>query len=197
MRVVWLARLLWWATRPIARRKPTQIITDGSAERRAYLRRWKIVDSTRWHPGLYLHNMILDDEASLHDHPYWSLSIALTDGLVEEYCERPRYEKFFSYDDETGNYDKFVARLFARSQCTTRVIRRGQIVWRSSRFAHRLVVRREAWTLFLAGPRMAKGWGFYCPRGHVHHEEYSRRKREARAAGRDGPLAGCGEETVS
>lgn len=43
----------------------------------------------------------------------------------------------------------------------------GDVVYRGARFAHRLYLPgeiKEAWTLFITGPRI-RTWGFYCPQG--------------------------------
>lgn len=174
MRSIWLARKLFARLRQYAAdNEPTQIITNGTEKMTPYLRRWKIVNAQWNHPGVYLHNMILNDDAALHDHPYASVSIVLS-GVIEE-----------------------VSKQTPTSGITTlRVYEEGDIVYRSSVFSHQLrLPEGEAWTLFVPFRRLEKkGWGFYCPEnGYVPFQKYFKQRREGIAAGRTGPLIGCGE----
>jgi hypothetical protein len=121
--------------------------------------------------------MLLDDDDILHDHPYVSLSLVLTDGLSEYYQDSP------------PNGEKVV-----------RVIAQGALVYRSSRFAHQLIVNRQAWTLFLTGPRI-KEWGFWCPRGWKPWQQYVSAKQDPSVrgngvgSGTSGIGVGCGEQS--
>lgn len=175
MRLRWLARLLLPPMRRLAaRRRPDfQVIREDEV---VYLRRWWILPRNRV-MNLYLHNMIGDDDAVVHDHPYWSLGLALTDGLVENYTSEP--EK----DCQNGLY---ILR--------TRKIEQGQLVYRSSTFAHQLLVRREAWTLFLTGPRVRE-WGFWCPQAWRRWQNYVAANQDPSGAGsgKSGVGRGCGE----
>lgn len=192
MRARWLARILLpimqrWADR----RGHDLAIRDNTPENRIYLLRWHVLPrSDGWRPSLYLHNMLGDDHATLHDHPYWSLSIALTDGLIEYYVEDPD-----RYDQERTEGELIDMRSVAR----IRKIQQGQIVFRSSRFAHQLVVGEgEAWTLFLTGPRLSD-WGFWCPRGWkpwraFHEERVATITYNPSSYGNTKMEIGCGED---
>jgi hypothetical protein len=177
MNMHWLAAYLYprlkaWTERDTT--KPPQIITDGTGANRPYLRRWRIVDSTWWHPGCYLHNMVLSDDSSLHDHPYASISIVLWGFITEYYNPEPR---------------SLVKRIWSM-----RTLGPGDIVWRSSTMAHQLVINKDgAWTLFIPFFRLKKGWGFYCPKGYRPFAKYHATRRAALAAGKAGNLIGCGE----
>lgn len=177
MKARWLARWLYPRLKAWAQRtKPTMIISDGTGTNRPYLVRWKIVDSQWWHPGIYLHRMLLDDDSSMHDHPYASLSLVLTDGITEQYDLEP-----------TGLW-------FLPSQRKQREFKAGDIVYRSSTMAHQLLIRPGgAWTLFIPFFRLAKGWGFYCPKGYLPNGTYHENRKVAIAAGKQGNLIGCGE----
>lgn len=184
MRLRWLARLLlprlqhWAATRPGPGGVPGEPnfrinkMNPADGEPVDYLRRWHLVRSSWWHPGLYLHNMLGDDDAVRHTHPYWSLSLVLSDGLEEVYVlDPPLGPVLRRYPSE------------------------GQLIWRSSDMAHQLRVLDSAWTLFLTGPRLAKGWGFWCPSGLISYERYTRRsERSGPGTGTSGVGAGCGED---
>lgn len=81
MRARWLARLLLPRMRAYAAaREPSLRIKDGP-DKRDYLHRWHVLPrGAWWRPSLYLHNMLGPDKVTLHDHPYWSLSLVLSDG---------------------------------------------------------------------------------------------------------------------
>ena len=158
MRARWLARLLLPPARRLAARRPPDFVVQRE-EGAVYLIRWWILPRNDW-LNLYLHQMLRDDDAVLHDHPYASVSLVLTDGLTERYAEEPEDEEYYqSVGDHVGAV-RFV-----------RVLRQGDVVRRSSRLAHQLLVRGEAWTLFATGPRIRE-WGFWCPKGWKHNREF-------------------------
>ena len=109
-----------------------------------YLSRWYLLQ----HPGrdsgggvaLFLHRFHRgDDDMELHSHPWvWSVSLILSGGYREE-------------------------RRIGSDHVTVRELRPGRInVIRGTDF-HRvdLYDEGEAWSLFLAGPHMGIGWGFW------------------------------------
>ena len=54
-----------------------------------------------------------------------------------------------------------------------RFIPRFLPVFRTAKFAHRLeLVKGPVWTLFITGPRL-RSWGFYCPQGWRHWEDFT------------------------
>lgn len=126
--------------------KPHKEITNAEG---VYLRRWHIIPSNRW-LNLYLHHFVGDDDArALHDHPWWSVSFILRGGYWD---------------------------VLPRSIMIKR--RPGDIVRRSPRAAHRVQLvknsdgsKREAWTLFLTGPRVRE-WGFHCPQGWRRWQDF-------------------------
>lgn len=149
----WIVRFLHERAEALSqRRAPEFVLRYGkdrvAGEGQVYLRRWWLIPRNRFF-NVYLHNMLGDDEDPLHDHMYASLSLVLCDGLVEHRIDDP-------------------SKSMVRHQ---RVLREGQIVYRSSRMAHRLVVRSPAWTVFVTGPRI-KEWGFWCPKGWKHWKSY-------------------------
>lgn len=123
-----------------------------------YLRRWFIVPRNRF-LNVYLHKIMRDDDdRALHDHPWASLSIVLRGVIGEYYADNPT--------DKNGKPEMIVRERWFES---------GDIVYRGSRSAHRLIVAREkresspgyypaqpVWTLFITGPTIRK-WGFWCP----------------------------------
>jgi hypothetical protein len=147
MNVRWLARLLLPRLLAIAdgRRPDLQLFR---ADGRVAMRRWWLLPRNSI-LNCYLHNMVNDDD-DFHDHPYWSASLILADGIDEWYQDHP----------DPG--------------CTRRrrrALREGDIVIRRSTMAHRLIVRHSAWTLFITGPRI-RLWGFWPSRGFVPHDRY-------------------------
>jgi len=130
----------------------------------------------------YLHNMIRDDDPILHDHPYWFVSIMLDGELRENYSPTPAADV------------SALGRVWERS----RILRAGDIVFRSSTMAHQLVVRREAWTLMISGRRVRE-WGFWCPKGwrewykYVATNQDPSQRGNAVGRGTSGRGVGCGE----
>ena len=94
----------------------------------------------RW--GIYLHKFHRgDDERELHNHPWrWAVSLILSGGYIEERRHGRDYE--------------YVVRV--------RRFRPGMInIIRSSDFHRVDLVGKEAWSLFLVGPKFSS-WGFWC-----------------------------------
>lgn len=184
MRARWLARLLMpvLMRRVAEAREPDFVIRRGS-DKNAYLRRWWVIPRNRW-LNVYLHNMLRDDDDVLHDHMYASVSLVLTDGLEEIWCRDPN-EEFVFVEDDAGSYTRKIY------ETQRRVVRGGDLVWRSSRMAHQLLVRSPAWTLFVTGPRV-KEWGFWCPRGFQHWKKYVTPDQTSDKSGASEGL-GCGE----
>lgn len=91
---------------------------------------------------VHLHHIVRSDEDYwLHDHPWNFVSIVLWEGYTEETL--------------TG----------------TRRIRAGQVVRHRQRDAHRLTLRRPAWTLcFVTGKK--KKWGFHLPAGWMESKKF-------------------------
>jgi hypothetical protein len=87
--------------------------------------------------GLYLHRFHRGDaDRELHNHPWrWSLALILSGGYVEERRRGDAVE--------------------------TRFIRPGRLNWIGHDDFHRVdLPTGEAWTLFLAGPKVSS-WGFW------------------------------------
>jgi hypothetical protein len=183
----WLARLLLPMLQErvaIARRPNMQLDREDNV---VYLRRWWVIPRNKWF-NVYLHHMIGSDDDVPHDHPYWSMSLVLTDGLRERYLRRPQDELMYGYNPDTCNWD---VPKFHLENVKTRRIREGQIVWRGANFAHQLIVDQPAWTLFVTGPRVRE-WGFWCQRGWIPWQEYYPQQKPGGADGR-GARRGCGE----
>jgi hypothetical protein len=128
-----------------------------------YMRRWWLIKrNPRF--NIYLHHILHDDDdRALHDHPWVSLSLCL-DGKLSE-----------------------LSRAKDGSE-VTRQISCGDVVYRSSTFAHRLslVDDNPSWTIFITGPKLRE-WGFLCPKGWVHYKVFTDSVNPG-AMGR-----GCGE----
>lgn len=127
----------------VSRLKRSPDFVIGGIER-PYMLRWFIIPRNRFF-NIY-HHVILrsDDDRALHDHPWWSLSIALDGDMVEVLPGEVR-----------------------------RTLRQGDIVLRTASSAHRLEIRDGGGckTLFITGPRIRE-WGFHCPRGWKHWKDF-------------------------
>lgn len=175
MRTRWLAKLLLPRLQKMAAsREPNfQVTRDGGIE--IYLKRWWVIKRNN-RMNVYLHNMLLDDDPILHDHPYWSLSLVLTDGIYEVYVRNPSV-------DGPGAKEE-------------REVKAGQWVWRGSEFAHQLIVVKPAWTLFFTGPRVRE-WGFWCPKGWLPWHKYVAVNQDPSVdySGKSAQLVGSGNST--
>lgn len=203
MRMRWLARLLLprlqaWTEgldpRTGEPRKPDFEVVRGD-DRQVYLRRWWVIPRNNRF-NVYLHNMLLSDDPILHDHMYWSLSLVLTDGIRERWVEEPKKIR-----EQAGRYldEHEVLSYRMEALANIREFRAGDLVLRSANMAHQLIIGegKNAWTLFITGPRI-KDWGFWCPRGKRHWEDYVARgqdpsKQGNGAATTSGKGVGCGE----
>lgn len=167
----------------LSREPDFEVFRDGRRDE-VYLRRWWMVPRND-QCNIYLHNMLADDDEILHDHMYESWSLILTDGLEERFVSAP----------EKLHDEKFSAG-FPPAAYQHRALRAGDVVYRSERMAHQLLVRAPAWTLFATGPRV-KEWGFWCRRGKRHWKEYVALTQDPSVQGghkqESGRGVGCGE----
>jgi hypothetical protein len=123
-----------------------------------YMHRWWAIPRNPF-ANVYLHRILRsDDDRALHDHPWPSTSVIIAGGYVEHTPDG----------------------AFSRKP--------GDVVSRPADALHRLEVIPgvDAVTLFLTGPEVRE-WGFACPQGWVHHNDFT----DALDAGRVG--RGCGE----
>lgn len=130
-----------------------------------YLLRWWWLPRNKIF-NIYVHVFLRDDDdRALHDHPWASLSLLCRGTLLEV------------YQDPNRLYE------------STKHITVGNWTYRSAKFAHRLVVPKQAYspvTIFITGPRIRE-WGFHCKNGWKHWKDFC-------GIGNKGTIgAGCGE----
>lgn len=107
--------------------------------------------------NIYLHRFLASDPDVLHDHPWNSTSIILEGSYIEV--------------TPVGE--------FLREP--------GSVSTRKATDAHRIIVPgAPVLSLFFTGPKV-RSWGFHCPKGWVHWEDFHAIKDNERG------LAGCGE----
>lgn len=195
LRARWLARLLLPLATKIANHVPPDFSITKIAAWDFYLKRWfvwKKDDESWWR--LYLHEFIKDDDAAKHDHPYWSWSLVLSEGLIEFYNPHPDFELALKDHLDVDNLSAENQRKFNR----IRYPRPGDIIYRSSKMSHQLCVMSgtRPMTLFFSGPRLPKVWGFFCRREKVPFDVYTKRQVGAGGygTGTSGVGIGCGEE---
>ncbi len=126
----------------LAQLRPADFIIGDPDE--PYMKRWWLVPrDVEADQNVYLHKIIRDDDdRALHDHPWPSVSIVLHGTLREVLPEGER------------------------------LLKPGSVVRRNAKDAHRLeVVDGPVWTLFVTG-RREREWGFHCPNGWVHWENF-------------------------
>jgi hypothetical protein len=141
----WILRALL-AT--VAARRPPDVVIGGPPAR-PYLRRWHLIPRNRW-ANVYLHQIVADDDAVLHDHPWANLSWVLAGGY---------YESSFAGPPAPGQPLPPLRRHWRPP---------GSLIARRAGAAHRLALMRTAagqpapaWSLFITGPH-CRDWGFWC-----------------------------------
>lgn len=179
----WLARYLLPKVLAIAESRPPDFqVRRGEGNDEIYLRRWWWIPRNNYF-NVYLHHMLKDDESDMHDHASWSLSLMLSGRIIERYHPDPRYKRFNSRGEEV-----------LESQ---RGIIAGDLVYRGLHFAHQLLIREEAWTIFISGPKVRE-WGFWCPKGWRPWKRYVHVSQDPSGkvgnGGTSGVGVGCGEE---
>ncbi len=120
-----------------------------------YLKRYYIVPRNRL-LNVYIHKFEnSDDLRALHDHPWDSVSLLLTNGYTEWV---PRNHTAWTLNEER----------------TIKPLDRPQfsIIYRPKETIHAIELNNgPVWTLFLTGP-WAREWGFWCHNRFVTHVEY-------------------------
>ena len=130
------------------RRAPDVVI---GADADPYLRRWHVIPRNQWF-NIYLHHFLRsDDDRALHDHPWWNLSVLLRGEYLEMMPGRSRVRRPFRP-------------VLRRAEAPHRVV-----LFPSTETKRPLPV----WTLFITGPRVRE-WGFWCPRGWVHWQDFTK-----------------------
>ncbi|UES40956.1 cupin domain-containing protein [Roseibium aggregatum] len=123
-----------------------------------YMLRWWLLPRNPTF-NVYYHRILRDDDdRALHDHPWPSFSIMIKGQLREVLEDGPR------------------------------VVLAGDCIYRGPEMAHRLelIDGQPAETLFITGPRVRE-WGFHCPKGWVHWQDFT-------APGDSSQIGrGCGE----
>lgn len=170
---LWLRNLLAW--------KPHQIIGVDPAD--PYLLRWYVIPRNP-RLNVYLHKFMRSDVDTLHDHPWWFLSVILRGGYIEHTESADR---------------KMVLRCRTSLFDVRSPFWRRSIGFRPATHRHQVVlpsingVEQPCWTLIVTG-RNVRAWGFWCPtykRGpfNVRDGERFVPWQKFTAAG----SAGCGE----
>jgi hypothetical protein len=115
-----------------------------------YLRRWWVIPRNKWF-NIYLHHFIRsDDDRALHDHPWVNLSILLR-----------------------GSYREHMPGDIVKLRKPWRPWAFWRMPMRKATALHavELIGGKQVWTLFITGPKIRE-WGFACPNGWRHWEEF-------------------------
>ena len=116
------------------KRDPDFVISRDPEGKKPYLLRWWITPRNCYF-NIYLHKFVGSDKETPHDHPWWSISLALK-GQAKE-------------DSFTGD------------EVTEKEIYPGRLIVRGPQYIHRIKIGYEPlWTLFITGP-VVRGWGFW------------------------------------
>lgn len=135
--------LYYWLTRISVRK----VITRGS-DNTPYLIRYTIFKRRNF--SVKIHQILISDDACLHDHPWPFVTMLLKGSYTEETFNGP---SIFNIKHQTL-YSPF------------------SILYRPSNHFHRLIVDKPMWTLFITFKRL-KSWGFMVNNKVVEWNEYS------------------------
>ena len=104
--------------------------------------------------NVYIHNFLRsDEERALHNHPWlWNISLIIRGSYIEHMPGgESKLRKSFRPVFRLGHTPHRV-QLLPASDGKSGV--------------------RAVWTLFIIGPKV-RDWGFFCPKGWVHNEEFN------------------------
>lgn len=124
-----------------------------------YLRRWFVIPRNEF-ANQYLHEICKsDDDRAMHDHPWANSSLILSGRYIEHTPD--------------GSFLRVA----------------GDFIERPAEALHRLEVipGERALTLFMTGPKVRE-WGFACPQGWVHWQDFTDPTDSSRTG------RGCGEK---
>jgi len=135
-------------------------------ELRPYMKRWYLIPRNRW-LNVYLHQFLRDDDdRALHDHPWWFMSFMLW-GRYREHFEKPIHSELLA-----GG-----AQWISSQECS--IERRApSFAFRRAAHRHRVeLMKRDGmavpcWTIVITGRRVRE-WGFWCPQGFVHWQQFT------------------------
>jgi hypothetical protein len=131
-------------------------ITIGPADS-VYLLRWYLIPRNKW-LNAYLHHFKRSDDDTMHDHPWWNISLILQG----------------EYTEQTDWFGAIIKKVYVA----------GDIKFRNASKPHRIELHAgPCWSLFITGPKIRE-WGFTCPRGWVPWYEYVQRTEHGNKVGR-------------
>jgi hypothetical protein len=135
-----------------------------------YLVRWNIFglgkDSQFF--SVKVHNILISDDACMHDHPWPFLSIILKNGYKEtaEWTSRCNPGKKWSEPEWDNKSCMWVAH---------KKFKPGNMLYRPPHWTHKLEIDKPCWTLVFTF-RKVRTWGFCTPKGWIQWRKYSREK---------------------
>ncbi len=113
-----------------------------------HFKRWRIIE-TRWF-NLYIHRIYqADRDYSMHNHPWWFISMVLWGKYIEKYMK-------------DRNQPCVFARLSPKSKFRTRSAWYGPIFSSIQTFHTIYSVDKPVTTLVLTGPYRKQSWGYWC-----------------------------------
>jgi hypothetical protein len=169
------AKLLRWHVRQTEARQP-DIRIPGDLSIPAYmLRWWKIMRNAYF--NTYLHNVLRSDEdAALHDHPWWNFSIVLEGGYFEHTIAAGgvHTKKWFGPGQMQFRWHGAGAHRLELQRCSVADLPISEYVKMQARNPdivdivtfNQKTIERPAVTIFITGPVLRR-WGFHHTSGWV------------------------------
>lgn len=142
-----------------------KVIHRGNGVR--YLVRWNLFglgkDSSFF--SIKIHNILVSDDACMHDHPWAFLSIILKGGYKET-----TVLKNIDRDYHISDYD-----VKSCMHTISKQFKAGNILYRPPHWIHKLEIDKPAWTLVFTFMKVKK-WGFFTQKGWIPWNKYSKEK---------------------
>ena len=143
-----------------------------------YLQRWCLIPHNRF-LNVYLHRFLgSDEDAALHNHPWWSIGMILKGKYLEYFQANYGSEiivrlvtKFKPKIRSTRCFHR--VKLFNTYKCSNCNIERNieeEVYCWSCREGSMLYHTCNVWTIFITGPKI-QDWGFLCPKGFIDHKD--------------------------
>lgn len=107
--------------------------------------------------GIYVHNILRDDEDEPHDHPWDFTSVILRGGYYEAVGQGPVWAQFWKWK-----------RPFTVIRHKAEDVHKIKLPYKPH---GEVSERMPAWTLVFVGPKRRE-WGFHTDKGWVHWQQY-------------------------
>lgn len=136
-----------------------------------YLVRWTLFGCRFF--SIKIHHILQSDDACVHDHPWFFISLILKGGYFEEAPVGESIVSGYEYLRE----ELMFKHMYLGTE--KKWYKLWSILHRPAHYRHRLELPpgKTCWTLVFTG-KPFREWGFWTPTGWVKHEQYDPTKQD-------------------